>query len=145
MQTQSCSSAVAPFSFESHQVRTLEIANEPWFVGKDVAVVLGYQNPQQAICNHCKYAKPVGVLDSLTPLDLDPQTVIIPRGDAYRLIVKSTLPAADKFECWLMNEVVPAIHKTGSYTIAQPIPDVPTDPMAILKLMFDAQNQCHCC
>lgn len=138
MQDPARSPAVVPFSFESHQVRTLEIDNEPWFVAKDIATVLGYKNPQDAVRTHCKHGRPVGVRDSLTPLD--PQTVIIPRGDAYRLIIKSTLPAADKFERWLMDEVVPAIHKTGSYSVA-PVAVLPADPMQILKVTYDALVQ----
>jgi prophage antirepressor-like protein len=130
--------AVVPFSFESHQVRTLEIDNELWLVAKDIAETLGYKNPREAIRKHCKYAKPVGGAICSPPLD--PQTAIIPRGDAYRLIIKSTLPAADKFERWLMDVVVPAIHKTGSYSAA-PAVVAPSDPMQILKLTFDALTQ----
>lgn len=136
MENPACSPAVVPFSFESHQVRTLEIDNELWFVAKDIAIVLGYKNPQKAIRDHCKYAKTLGVNESFT---LDPQTSIIPRGDAYRLIIKSTLPAADKFERWLMDVVVPAIHKTGSYSVA-PVAVLP-DPMQILKVTYDALVQ----
>jgi hypothetical protein len=84
----------------------------PWWVAKDVGAVLGYSNPQKATRDHCKNARPVGVNESFT---LDPQTVIIPEPDLYRLIAGSRLPAAVRFEKWVFEEVLPSIRKTGAY------------------------------
>lgn len=108
-------SNIIPFSFDQHPVRVVELDGQPWFVAKDVADVLGYANPQKAVRDHCKANRPVGVNDSVT---LDPQTVIIPERDVYRLIFKSKLPAAEQFEEWVVAEVLPSIRKTGRYEAA---------------------------
>lgn len=118
--------SVTPFYFDESAVRVLTGHDgEPWFVAKDVAVVLGYSNPQKAVRDHCKAAIPVGVNESFT---LDPQTVIIPERDVYRLIMRSKLPSAERFEEWVVGEVLPSIRKTGQYIKpAQPEPQrVPT-------------------
>jgi len=101
------------FSFENQKVRTLDIDGSLWFVAKDVAEILKYANPQKAIRDHCKSPVPVGVTDSFT---LDPQTVIIPERDIYRLVMKSKLKTAERFENWVVSEVLPSIRKTGSFT-----------------------------
>lgn len=104
--------SVTPFQFDSAQVRVISIDSDAWFVAKDVATALGYANPQKAVRDHCKAARPVGVNGSFS---LDPQTVIIPERDLYRLVLKSHLPAAERFEEWVVGEVLPSIRKTGTY------------------------------
>lgn len=105
----------AVFQFDNFQVRTIVVNGEPWFVAKDVADALGYTNPQKAVRDHCRRNTPVsGVNESFT---LDPQTVVIPEGDIYRLISKSQLPSAERFESWVFDEVLPTIRKTGSYQV----------------------------
>lgn len=104
------------FNYENRQVRTIVKDNEPWFVAKDVAEVLGYTNPQKATRDHCKKYTNIGVNDSFT---LDPQTIIIPESDIYRMIIRSNLPSAEKFETWIVEEVIPSIRKTGTYSIPQ--------------------------
>lgn len=94
----------------------LMIDNQPWFVAKDVALALGYKDPQGAVRKHCKKAQPVGVAEMTT---LDQQTVIIPESDIYRLIIRSKLPEAEKFMLWVCEDVLPSIRKTGSYTMEQ--------------------------
>lgn len=99
------------FNFDTDtQIRTVSLEGKPWFVGKDVAEALGYKRTADAIRQHCKKAVAVGVGDLQT---LDPQTKIIPEADVYRLIMKSTLPKAEEFEEWVMEEVLPTIRKTG--------------------------------
>ena len=94
------------------KIRVIMIDNEPWFVGKDVAEVLGYKDQDQAIRKNCKYTKtyPVQTTGQVRYLK------IIPESDVYRLIIKSKLPAAEKFETWVMEEVLVSIRKTGSYS-----------------------------
>jgi prophage antirepressor-like protein len=106
-----------PFDFDGTAVRGLNIDGDPWFVAKDVADALGYANPQKAIRDHCKGARPVGVNESFT---LDPQTTIIPERDLYRLVMRSKLPAAERFEDWVVGDVLPAIRKTGRYEAPAP-------------------------
>lgn len=101
---------LVPFDFQGNDVRVISLDSDPWFVAKDVATILGYSNPQDAVRRHCKKPQPVGVSVSRT---LDQQTVIIPESDVYRLILRSNLPNAEAFETWVMEEVLPTIRKTG--------------------------------
>ena len=104
---------IIPFNFKDNPIRVISYAGEPWFVGKDVASTLGYMNPQKAIRDHCKQIKSIGVNESFT---LDPQTKIIPEPDVYRLVMRSKLPQAQKFESWILEEVLPTIRKHGVYS-----------------------------
>nr|DAZ59713.1 MAG TPA: repressor domain protein [Caudoviricetes sp.] len=98
-------------SEEFGDIRTAEIDGKPYFVGTDVAKALGYSNPRKAILDHCK-----GVTKRDTPTSSGIQSMsYINEGDLYRLIMKSKLPSAEKFESWVMDEVLPIIRKTGSY------------------------------
>lgn len=108
---------IIPFIFENTPIRVAAIDGELWFVGKDVAEVLGYSNPQKAIRDHCKACRPVGVNESFTPL-LDPQTLLIPERDLYRLVMRSALPGAERFEEWVVGEVLPTLRRTGRYETA---------------------------
>lgn len=108
-------------SEEFGDIRTAEIDGKPYFVGTDVAKALGYSNPRKAILDHCK-----GVTKRDTPTTSGVQSMsYINEGDLYRLIMKSKLPSAEKFEAWVMDEVLPTIRKTGSYqkpmTVAEQI------------------------
>lgn len=121
---------LVPFSFDSHEIRILTDDNgEPLFVAKDVAIALGYDNPQQAVRLHCKKSKSLKELGCYPvaphnnqPLALDPQIKLIPESDVYRLTLKSTLESAEQFQDWLCEEVIPSIRKTGRYESA---PDAP--------------------
>lgn len=98
-------------SGEFGEIRTIEIDGKPYFVGTDVAKALGYNNPRDAVSRHCK-----GVVKHDTPTSSGVQPMsYINEGDLYRLIMKSKLPSAEKFESWVMDEVLPTIRKTGSY------------------------------
>lgn len=111
------------FAFDTRAVRVVMVDGEPWFVGKDVAEVLGYTNHNKALGDHCK-----GVTKRY-PLQTPggPQEVrIISEPDMLRLIVGSKLPAAERFERWVFEEVLPSIRKTGRYEV--PPPDLGTTP-----------------
>lgn len=98
-------------SEEFGNIRTAEIDGKPYFVGTDVAKALGYNNPRDAVSRHCK-----GVAKRDTPTSSGIQSMsYINEGDLYRLIMKSKLPSAEKFESWVMDEVLPTIRKAGSY------------------------------
>ena len=98
-------------SEEFGEIRTAEIDGKPYFVGTDVSKALGYSNPRDAVSRHCK-----GVVKRDTPTSSGIQSMSnINEGDLYRLIMKSKLPSAEKFESWVMDEVLPTIRKTGSY------------------------------
>ncbi len=100
---------------EFGQIRTVEINGKPYFLANDVAVALGYSNTHDAINRHCK-----GVVKHDTPTNSGIQSVsFIPEGDIYRLVMRSKLPSAEKFESWVCDEVLPSIRKTGSYQLPQ--------------------------
>lgn len=93
-------------------MRTVEIGGKPYFVANDVAKALGYSNPSKATNDHCKSAMKMWGNDSLgRPTEFK----VIPEGDIYRLIVKSQLPSAERFEAWVFDEVLPSIRKHGMY------------------------------
>lgn len=100
---------------EFGKVRTIEIDGKPYFSAVDVAKALGYSNAHDAIGRHCK-----GVVKHDTPTNSGVQPInFIPEGDIYRLIVRSQLPSAEKFEEWVFDEVIPSIRKTGGYHVPQ--------------------------
>lgn len=99
------------------QVRVIIENGEPLFVAKDVAVLLGYQNPTEAIATHCKSAdiekRYVAHLNGVGGTKLQ----VIKEANLYRLIMRSKLQNAEKFQDWVVEEVLPSIRKTGSYSI----------------------------
>jgi prophage antirepressor-like protein len=123
-------SAVQLFEFDSIQIRTLQKDGEPWFVAKDVAVVLGYSNPRKTVGDHCKNAISGGVTIR-DAIGREQKYTIIPERDVYRLVMRSKLPSAEKFEEWVVGEVLPSIRKTGSYSTA---PVLPTYSEALRQL-----------
>lgn len=104
-------SNVTIFNFEQNEVRTVLIDNEPYFVGKDVASILGYSNTRDALVKHCKAKADVAIHDG----SQNRKMAVIPERDVYRLIMRSKLPAAEQFEEWVVGTVLPAIRKTGGY------------------------------
>ena len=102
-------------------VRSLTMDGEPWFVGKDVAVSLGYKKPQNAILSHVddedRALAPIqGGCSTGTQ-----QTIIINESGLYSLILSSKLPDAKKFKRWVTSEVLPAIRKTGRFAMDGPV------------------------
>ncbi|MDA8114974.1 MAG: phage antirepressor [Acidithiobacillus sp.] len=104
---------IAIFNYSGLRVRTIEKDGEPWFVAKDVADILGYEKARNAVALHCKGALKWGVL---TEGGLQ-EMAIIPERDVYRLIMRSKLPTAERFEEWVVSEVLPSIRKTGTYSM----------------------------
>lgn len=86
-----------------------------WFVAADVAKALGYVRPADALAQHCKGS----VKRRLLTMGGEQDVKFIPEGDVYRLITHSKLPAAEKFESWVFDEVIPSIRKTGGYIAGQ--------------------------
>lgn len=115
------------FSFESTNVRTFADENGgPWFLANDVCAVLGYKNPRMSVDRHCRAG---GVTKRDTPTESGIQEMtFINEGNLYRLIIKSRKPEAERFEQWVMEEVLPAIRKTGQY-VAQPYTTGPRDTL----------------
>ena len=108
------------------KVRSIEIDGEVLFLGKDVAEALGYKDTKDAVDRHCK-----GAVKRL-PLQTSggvQEVRVIAEPDLYRLIVKSNLPEAEKFEAWVFEVVLPQIRKTGKYEVK---------PMSMLEIMAES-------
>ncbi|HDA6922668.1 TPA: ORF6C domain-containing protein [Staphylococcus aureus] len=120
------------FNFEELPVRTLEVNGEPYFIGKDVADILGYTNSRKALSDH------VDEEDKLTSRIVtsgqNRNVTIINESGLYSLIFSSKLENAKRFKRWVTSEVLPTLRKTGAY-------QVPSDPMQVLRLMFEATEQ----
>ncbi len=108
----------------SRPVRTVTIDGEPWFVAKDVCDVLGYVKPDLAVKQHCRAPVKRRVIDALGRAQ---ETTVIPERDLYRLIMRSKLPSAERFEEWVVGTVLPTIRKTGSYVRGEEAFDVTTE------------------
>lgn len=106
------------FRFETAEVRTMLINNEPWFVGVDVALALGYSNPRDALAKHVD-PEDKGVAKCDTPGGLQEMTVINEPG-VYSLTFSSQLESAKKFKRWVTHEVLPSIREKGYYTAITP-------------------------
>mgnify|MGYP000285507107 CR=1 FL=1 len=98
---------------EFGQVRTVEINGTPWLVGKDVAIALGYKNPQRAIRDHVD-TEDQGVTKTVTPSG-EQEMLIINESGLYSLILSSKMPKAKAFKRWVTSEVLPAIREHGAY------------------------------
>lgn len=120
-------------NFQFGEIRSIEIDGKTYFVASDIATVLGYQNSRKAIADHCR---------CVTKCDIPhPQSTTktievnaIPESDIYRLIANSQLPSAVEFEKWIFEEVLPSIHKTGSYSI-KPLTELETLQIVINKMV----------
>jgi prophage antirepressor-like protein len=114
-------SASAPviFNFTEQAVRIVaDDHDNPWFAVTDICNVLGYANSRDALAKHCRESG-VAKRDISSGGQMRELT-FINEGNLYRLIVKSRKPEAEKFEAWLMDEVLPSIRKTGGYAMRRP-------------------------
>ena len=117
-------------SSEFGSVRTTEIDGKTYFVASDVAKALGYAIPHKAVQTHCK-----GVLKrNILTNGGNQEVLVIPEGDIYRLVIKSQLPNAERFESWIFDEVIPSIRKTGGYAIGVPQNELSAETQLILQL-----------
>lgn len=117
-------------SNEFGELRTINENGKVMFIASDVAKMLGYTNTSKAISDHCRYVTKCYIPHPQGKGTLEVN--FIPEGDVYRLITHSKLPAAEKFESWVFDEVLPSIRKTGSYT-AKPLDESKTKRLAIME------------
>lgn len=116
MTDNSMGKGLVPYEFEGATVRVVEIDGEAHFVGKDVAERLGYADPTTAIRSHCRGVQKLHPIPDA--LGRTQEARVLSEPDVLRLIVKSNLPAAERFERWVFEEVLPSIRKTGGYRAA---------------------------
>lgn len=133
------------FDFEGNKVRTLKIDDEPYFVGKDVAEILGYALPTKAIQDHVdkedqrsEIVKKSQFFQNGTGfMNVD----LITESGVYSLIFSSKLPKAKKFKRWVTSEVLPAIRRHGAYMTDQKAFDVVHNPNGLADLLQQASDQ----
>ena len=100
---------------EFGNIRSMEIGGEPWFVGKDVAMALGYSNPRKAIIDHVDEEDKKDGVTIRDSIGREQKPVVINESGLYSLILGSKLDGAKRFKRWVTSEVLPAIRKTGAY------------------------------
>lgn len=122
------------FSFEGNEVRTITINDQPYFVGNDVATILGYKKPRNAIANHVDDEDKTTALIQGAGSNYKSKSVIINESGLYSLIISSKLPSAKKFKHWVTSEVLPSIRKHGTYMTPDKIDEILSDPDTIIKL-----------
>ncbi|MFJ8016209.1 Bro-N domain-containing protein [Streptomyces sp. NPDC096339] len=108
------------FAYDGAEVRTVVLDGEPWFVGSDVTAILGYANGRDALSSiPDRMRNTVAIADGKRG---NPNRVIVSTPGVYRLVMRSTLPAAERFQDWLAEDVLPAIQKTGRYEVQPSVP-----------------------
>ena len=121
------------------KVRTLEIEGEPWFVGKDVAEVLGYQNPSKALSDHVDEEDKLNN-ETLSSLGQRGGWLINESG-LYSLVLSSKLPTAKAFKRWITSEVIPSIRKHGAYMTPDKLEDILLNPDTLITLATELKKE----
>lgn len=119
---------------EFGEVRTVCENNDVWFVGKDVATILGYKKPENAISSHVDGEDKTSTLIQGSGSKYKSKTVLINESGLYSLVLSSKLPSAKKFKHWVTSEVLPSIRKTGGYKLPQTFSEA-------LRALADAEEE----
>lgn len=127
------------FEFENQKVRTLKIDDEPYFVGKDVANILGYSNPNKALRDHIDAEDKRG--ERIVTPSGNQVTIVINESGLYSLILSSKMPNAKKFKHWVTSEVLPTIRKHGAYMTDEKAFDVVNNKDGLASLLQQAADQ----
>lgn len=112
-------STLQTFDFHSNSVRIQNINGKEYFCAKDICDILGYQNSTKAIQDNCK-KDGITTSEVIDSLGRNQKATFITEANLLRLIVKSKLSEAEKFEAWIFEEILPTIRKTGKFEINQP-------------------------
>ena len=126
---------------EFGEIRIVEVNNEPWFVGKDVAVILGYAKPENAIATHVDIDDKTTTLIQGNGSNYKSKTILINESGLYSLILSSKMPNAKKFKRWVTSEVLPSIRKHGVYMTDQKAYDIAHNPNALADLLLQVGEQ----
>lgn len=119
--------------FRTYKIRTVTINGEPWFVAKDIASILGYKDPKNTVKNRCKRGR-VSEIPHPQNSEKSLEVMVIPESDIYRLIIGSKLPSAQKFESWVMDDILHSIRKHGAYMTNEVIERTLTEPDYLIQL-----------
>lgn len=123
---------------EFGEIRTVVKDGEPWFVGKDVAEILGYSNPRKAVIDHVDEEDKMDGVTIRDSIGRKQIPVLINESGLYSLILSSKQPNAKKFKKWVTSEVLPSIRKNGGYIAGQ---ETMTDDELMARALQVAQNK----
>jgi len=129
-------------SQEFGELGVLMIDSKPYFPASECAKILGYANPKAAIIRHCKGVTKHDLLSAGGVQSYN----FIPEGDLYRLIIRSKMPTAERFESWVFDEVLPSIRKHGAYISEDVIRRMQADRDYAAELLLNLtaeQNRCN--
>ena len=119
---------------ELGEVRVVTIEDEPWFVGKDVAELLGYSNPRDAVGKHVDEEDKVDGVAIRDSMGREQYPVLINESGLYSLVLSSKLPTAKKFKRWITGEVLPSIRKHGAYMTPETLEAAILNPDTMIQL-----------
>lgn len=126
---------------EFGQVRVMLINNEPYFVGKDVAEILGYADSSSAVSKNVDSDDKTTLLLQQDGSNYKSKTTIINESGLYSLILSSKLPTAKKFKKWVTSEVLPSIRKHGAYMTNETLEEALTSPDFLIKLATELKKE----
>ena len=129
------------FKFEGNEVRTLKINDEPYFVGKDIAEILGYSNTRKALQDHVDLEDKKDGVTIRDSIGRSQRPTIINESGLYSLILSSKMPNAKRFKRWVTSEVLPAIRKHGAYMTDAKAFDVVNNKNGLADLLQQAADQ----
>lgn len=132
---------VQVFKNEEFEVRTVEVDGEPWFVGKDVANVLGYTNTRKALTDHVENEDRQDGVTIRDSIGREQKPVLINESGLYSLVLGSKLPSAKRFKRWITSEVLPAIRQNGVYMTDDKAYDITHNPGSLADLLLKAGEQ----
>lgn len=119
---------------EFGEVRTVNINNEPWFVGKDIAQILGYVNPRKALLDHVDEEDKRDGVTIRDSIGREQNPTVINESGLYSLVLSSKLPTAKRFKRWVTSEVLPTIRKHGAYMTAETLENALLSPDYLIKI-----------
>lgn len=123
------------------QVRTVTINDEPWFVGKDVADVLGYSNSRKALADHVSEDDKRDGVTIRDAIGREQNPVLINESGLYSLILSSKLPGAKEFKRWVTSEVLPSIRKHGAYMTPETLQAAILNPDTMIQLCQQLKSE----
>jgi prophage antirepressor-like protein len=127
-------------SVEFGPIEVLLLEDRPYFPAKECAAILGYAKPHNAISRHCHDSLKRGVTDRFGRIQ---EKLYIPEGDLYRLIIRSKLPAAVRFERWVFDEVLPTLRRYGAYATSDTLDEILASPDFTESLIKRLEKECR--
>lgn len=132
---------IQPFNFHGSQVRVLtDEHGEPWFVGKDVAAILGYSDVNKAVAMHVD-SEDKKLNDKTSSSFGQRGATLINESGLYSLILSSKLPTAKEFKRWVTHDVLPSIRKHGAYMTERTVEQILSDPDTLIRLATDLKHE----